>query len=436
MSLIERLIGATLFSAYLEDEAPVNLLIVAEPSSGKSHKIFEYLNCKGIAHLTEFTPYGFMRDYYAPVVKKDIRHILISDLNSVFGNNMTRSSVISFLLDMIEHGIINISKFWNEGSKFGVKPEKVKLGLIAGCTPNLLRDKRQKWMTTSGFLDRCLVFSYSFGKELIEKLFKELWKGRPEINFKELELPEKDEKIKLSPKLGEELNELIRYIAKEQHTNGLRLINHARALLKASALMHKRERVSRNDLIDVYAYYIYMNMKFKPIKSYNNVVNELKNYLRNTLFLLERLKNLTKEQRLAQIYTSEKGRTILEVLQDKPLSRGDLQAILEEKLSKIISNIEVTLDPFVKTGIVKQDWIEGDSDISLFLLSDFTILRTPVDKLVEDARKKLPTPELATVYLEEVNNFFKTYKPSLEDNLKIEEYLRKTLQEFQCHLLN
>jgi uncharacterized protein (DUF433 family) len=150
-----------------------------------------------------------------------------------------------------------------------------------------------------------------------------------------------------------------------------------------------------------------------------DVVNELKNYLKNVLFLLERLKNLTKEQRLAQIYTSEKGRTILEVLQDKPLSRKDLQAILEEKLSKIISNIEVTLDPFVKTGIVKQDWIEGDSDISLFLLSDFTILRTPVNKLVEDARRKIPTPELATAYLEEVNNFFKTYKPSLEDNLKI-----------------
>jgi hypothetical protein len=150
-----------------------------------------------------------------------------------------------------------------------------------------------------------------------------------------------------------------------------------------------------------------------------DLVNELKNYLKNALFLLERLKNLTREQRLAQIYTSEKGRTILEVLQDKPLSRKELQTILEEKLSKIISNIEVTLDPFVKTGIVKQDWIEGDSDISLFLLYDFTIFRKPVAKLVEDSRRKLPTPQLATIYLEEVNNFFKNYKPSLEDNLKI-----------------
>ncbi len=163
----------------------------------------------------------------------------------------------------------------------------------------------------------------------------------------------------------------------------------------------------------------YLRQMGTSVSQTYDIVNELKNYLKNALFLLERLKNLTKEQRLAQIYTSEKGRKILEVLQDRPLSRKELQAILEEKLSKIISNIEVTLDPFVKTGIIKQDWIEGDSDISLFLLSDFTIFRAPVAKLVEDARKKLPNPELATIYLEEVNNFFKTYKPSLEDNLKI-----------------
>ncbi|MFX1322411.1 MAG: hypothetical protein ACFFAQ_12300 [Promethearchaeota archaeon] len=163
----------------------------------------------------------------------------------------------------------------------------------------------------------------------------------------------------------------------------------------------------------------YLQQMGTDISQTYDIVNQLKNYLKNALFLLERLKNLTKEQRLAQIYTSEKARKILEVLQDRPLSRKELQAILEEKLSKIISNIEVTLDPFVKTGIIKQDWIEGDSDISLFLLSDFTIFRAPVTKLIEDARKKLPTPELATIYLEEVNNFFKTYRPSLEDNLKI-----------------
>ncbi|KKL67147.1 hypothetical protein LCGC14_2137880, partial [marine sediment metagenome] len=149
------------------------------------------------------------------------------------------------------------------------------------------------------------------------------------------------------------------------------------------------------------------------------VVKELRDFLKSALLLLDRLKNLTKEQRIAQIYNSEKGRTILMTLQERALSRKELQGILEEKLNKIITNMDITLDPFIKTGIVKQDWVEGDTDITLFLLSDFALFRTPVAKLVENAKRNLPSPRLATKYLEEVTNFFKNYKPTMEDNLKI-----------------
>ncbi|MFX0020683.1 MAG: hypothetical protein ACFE9S_00035 [Candidatus Hermodarchaeota archaeon] len=149
------------------------------------------------------------------------------------------------------------------------------------------------------------------------------------------------------------------------------------------------------------------------------IVKTIKLYLRNTLILLDRLKNLSKEQRLAQIYTSEKARTILEALQERSLSRRELQGIIEEKLQKIIPNIEYVLDPFIKTGLLMQDWVEGDTDITLFLLTDFTIFRSPVSKLVEDAKKNLPTPEVASKYLEEVAKFFSKYTPNFEDNLKI-----------------
>ncbi|MFX1525260.1 MAG: hypothetical protein ACFFCC_17265, partial [Promethearchaeota archaeon] len=154
-----------------------------------------------------------------------------------------------------------------------------------------------------------------------------------------------------------------------------------------------------------------------------DLVNQLKLYMKSALFLLERLKNLTKEQRLAQIYVSEKARTILEILQERPLSRKELKGQLEEKINKVISNIEITLDPFVKTGLIKQDWVEGVSDISLFLLTDFTFFRTPVTKLIEDARKNLPTPTLATKYIEAVTKFFTQYQPTFEDNFKIAQSL-------------
>jgi len=122
---------------------------------------------------------------------------------------------------------------------------------------------------------------------------------------------------------------------------------------------------------------------------------------------------------MAQIYNSEKGRMILEILQEKPYTKKDLHNLLEEKTGKFIPNIDVLLSHFVKTDLVRQDWIEGDSDISLFLLSDFIIVRRPVDKLIENAKKGLPNLTVANKYLEIVLDYFTNYAPTEEDNLKI-----------------
>ena len=143
---------------------------------------------------------------------------------------------------------------------------------------------------------------------------------------------------------------------------------------------------------------------------------ELVGYLKNSLILLKRLEHLSKEQRMAQIFTGEKGRAILEMLRERPYTRTELRGLLEDKLDRFITNLEISLDPFIKTDLVRQDWLEGDSDISLFLLSDFELMRVPAVKLVEKAQNGYPTPTVAQLYLKEVKKFFITYKPSIEDN--------------------
>ncbi len=154
-----------------------------------------------------------------------------------------------------------------------------------------------------------------------------------------------------------------------------------------------------------------------------DITKELSDFIKNSLTYLERLKDLTKEQVMAQIYCSEKGRMILEILQEKPHTKKELHSLLEEKTGKFISNIDILLSHFVKTDLVRQDWIEGDSDISLFLLSDFIIIRSPVSNLLEKAKKGLPNPYLARNYLELVTGYFSYYKPSKSDNLKIASYM-------------
>ncbi|MFO7797583.1 MAG: hypothetical protein R6W84_15670, partial [Promethearchaeia archaeon] len=95
------------------------------------------------------------------------------------------------------------------------------------------------------------------------------------------------------------------------------------------------------------------------------------------------------------------------------------QGILEQELDRLISNLDIILDPFVKTDLIRQDWVEGSSDILLFLKSDFAIMRAPPEKLVEQAQKNNPDPQVAQKYLESVREFFNNYEPNQEDNLRI-----------------
>ena len=154
-----------------------------------------------------------------------------------------------------------------------------------------------------------------------------------------------------------------------------------------------------------------------------DITKELSDFIKNSLAYLERLKDLTKEQVMAQIYYSENGRMILEILQEKPHTKKELHSLLEEKTGKFIPNIDILLSHFIKTDLVRQDWIEGDLDISLFLLSDFFIIRSPVRKLLEDAKKGLPNPYMASKYLELATGYFSYYKPSEADNLKIASHM-------------
>jgi len=149
------------------------------------------------------------------------------------------------------------------------------------------------------------------------------------------------------------------------------------------------------------------------------IVKSLIKYLKDSLFLLERLENLSKEQKYAQIFSGEKTREILNILREKARSKRELQGILEDNLDRLISNLDIVLDPFVKTDMIRQDWVEGSSDILLFLKSDFVLMRAPPERIVEQAKKNKPDPQIAKKYLDLEREFFQKYKPTMEDNLTI-----------------
>ncbi|MHA1821343.1 MAG: hypothetical protein ACTSU2_17510 [Promethearchaeota archaeon] len=149
------------------------------------------------------------------------------------------------------------------------------------------------------------------------------------------------------------------------------------------------------------------------------LIGKLEDFLKKSLDLLERLSNLSKEQTFAQIYSSEKARNMMEILRDKPLSRKQLQLAIEEKLDKSVANIDYALELLFKTGIIAQDWLQGETDIYFFMIKDFAIFRAPSKKNIERALNKIPSPYLADEYLKRVKDYFNEYTPELIDNFKI-----------------
>lgn len=153
------------------------------------------------------------------------------------------------------------------------------------------------------------------------------------------------------------------------------------------------------------------------------ISGELDTYLAKMFDFLKRLANLTKEQKIAQIYCSRKGREILKKVQENPISKNELKLYLEENLNQIITNLDISLDSFIQTGLIKEDWITGYRDQFLFLLNDFSILRIPAFRIIEMAKNGRPTSEVAQKYLNQVNEFFSKYKITEEDSLKIASIL-------------
>lgn len=154
------------------------------------------------------------------------------------------------------------------------------------------------------------------------------------------------------------------------------------------------------------------------------IYNELDKYMAKMFEFLKRLGNLNKEQKIAQIYSSPKGRQILEKLQESPISKKELKIYLEENLKQIITNLDISLESFIQTGIMKEDWITGFRDQFLFLLNDFSILRGPAYKIIELAKKNRPTSDVAQQYLKQVNEYFSHYLASTDDSLKIASILK------------
>lgn len=82
---LEKLIVVTLFTGYVEGERPVNLLVIANPESGKTDLVKKAKRVRGVLYLTDATAWGIIDKHWKDIEARKVRHIIVPDLTIPLG---------------------------------------------------------------------------------------------------------------------------------------------------------------------------------------------------------------------------------------------------------------------------------------------------------------------------------------------------------------
>lgn len=239
---LKEAIETVLFSAYLEDEKALSLMVVAKAESGKTMAMKGYRFNQGVCYLTDCTAYGISRDILPKIASGEVKHIFIADLITPMSKQTkTRKSFIAFLNNLIEEGVAKMTTYMTIWDK------EVNAGVIAAITDNELFDGRHEW-AKMGFLSRFIIYYYEYNIEQIYRIFEYLNSDDalkpPEYR---IELPEEQIKVSINREMLKELTPLAMRIGDRMQLYGFRSKVNFRTFLKAHALRAGRTKVEQED---------------------------------------------------------------------------------------------------------------------------------------------------------------------------------------------
>ena len=151
------------------------------------------------------------------------------------------------------------------------------------------------------------------------------------------------------------------------------------------------------------------------------------NYLSLMPMLFQRLTvypKLNYEQRLLITYQDEIKRLIIDRLREEGLvSKSELMVWLKDQYIQGFVDLEGVLIDLIKHEIIKETSVKGMSSEIIFLINDFVMTRRPPVYLLSNPSDKGLPSQLVNDYVTECKKFFKEYRPSKTDSLKIIELL-------------
>lgn len=129
---------------------------------------------------------------------------------------------------------------------------------------------------------------------------------------------------------------------------------------------------------------------------------------------------LTEELKTAMLYTDSARRMVINRLQEEgSLLKSEVSVWLKDQYREGFADVEGLIQSLIKESIVKTRSVKGSPSEVLYLINDIFISRVPPSDLIQSAVNRGLPQALTSDYRDNVISFFREYRNTEEDNIKL-----------------
>lgn len=237
-------VETVILTGKVRDVAPVSLLLIAAPESGKTSIVLEK-QCEAIKAYADVTGRGL---HSILKYNTHLTHIVINDLVATLSHRQSVNRyTISQLNSITEEGITAIATPAGEENF-----ECGKKGVIASLTLELAQDAR-RWWNKVGFSSRMLPFCYIYSDDLLLKIKAAIDEARgkhkdtPKNGNGEFRIPKEPVGVTYQEAIAKHVRQAADVRSQVLEEQGMRRLKQYHALIQAHALYRTRTKPAVND---------------------------------------------------------------------------------------------------------------------------------------------------------------------------------------------
>jgi hypothetical protein len=241
--LVENLTQAVALSHLVKGHKRVSLLLLAAPESGKT-TIATAARCDHICQVAVISARSILKELRD---NKKTEFLLFNDLSAVRAMSTPAVNLLVVMLNQLTQDERGLVAFAGKAAEHITR----EVGVI-GCMPfDTFTDHRARWKEL-GFISRMVPFAYSYPQTLIATIKNGIDGGAGKTNAAPLRKMPRANRTPRLVQIDPAFTRRVRHLADNRAANlnqlGIRLLQNYHCLIRAHALLHKREKVTQDDL--------------------------------------------------------------------------------------------------------------------------------------------------------------------------------------------